>query len=263
VIAQGRGCSGSPPFAQAEIRLYNSNVSTEKSFWLSPDVTVRDLASHIDHTLLSPLATPSQIEKLAQEAATLECATACVNSSYVKLASQTGIKVAATIGFPLGAASTAAKVTEAIKATEDGASEIDMVIALGQLRGGNPRMVADDISAVRRSTNALLKVILETAMLSANEMVSAARIAVDCGADFLKTSTGFNGPGASVSDVIRLVDLAGGKAKVKASGGIKTLETARFMLDAGASRLGCSATVSILRELKESNERRNILATLQ
>ncbi|MCS7251414.1 MAG: deoxyribose-phosphate aldolase [Anaerolineae bacterium] len=214
------------------------------------------LAARIDHTLLRPEAMPRDIDQLCEEAVRYGCAAVCVNSIYVARAASwlagTPVKVATVVAFPLGASPTAIKVAEAAIALSQGAQEIDMVLPVGLLKAGEIDVVRADLGAVVavcHAAGALCKVILETALLTAEEKALAARLAVEAGADFVKTSTGFGPGGATVEDVAFLRQIVGTSAGVKAAGGIRTVEQAIAMLEAGADRLGTSATVAILEAL--------------
>lgn len=211
------------------------------------------LAARIDHTLLRPEATPADIDRVCAEALRYGCAAVCVNPIYVARAAArlagTPVKVATVVGFPLGASLTAAKVAEAALALGQGAQEIDMVLPVGLLKAGELAAVRADLQAVIavcHAAGALCKVILETALLTPEEKVLAARLAVEAGADFVKTSTGFGPGGATVEDVALLRRAVGPSIGVKAAGGIRTAEQAVAMIEAGADRLGTSATVAIL-----------------
>ncbi|MDW8180384.1 deoxyribose-phosphate aldolase [Thermoflexus sp.] len=218
------------------------------------------LAARIDHTLLRPEAMPGDIDRLCEEALRYGCAAVCVNPIYVARAAArlagTPVKVATVVGFPLGASLTAIKVAEAAMALGQGAQEIDMVLPVGLLKAGAIDAVRVDLQAVAavcRAAGALCKVILETALLTAEEKVLAARLAVEAGADFVKTSTGFGPGGATVEDVALLRQVVGPSVGVKAAGGIRTAEQAIAMLEAGADRLGTSATVAILEALPSAS----------
>jgi deoxyribose-phosphate aldolase len=213
------------------------------------------LASVFDHTLLKPEATRDQVVKLCEEAATFRFACAMVNPVWVSLAHSvlvgSGVPVGVVVGFPLGASLATSKREEALALIKLGARELDMVINLGLLRSGMSALVAQDIRGVvevAHDAGALVKVILETCLLSVEEKLRASELAVIAGTDFLKTSTGFSTGGATAADVAILRGVAGNRCGVKASGGIRTLSDARAMLEAGATRIGASASVAILRE---------------
>jgi deoxyribose-phosphate aldolase len=217
------------------------------------------IAGYIDHTLLKPEATPEQIAQLCAEAAQYRFASVCVNPSYVPLCVAqlrgTPVAVCTVIGFPLGATTTKVKVFEAAQAAANGARELDMVIAIGQLRAGDYPAVADDIRqvvAAGHAQGALVKVIIETALLSDEQKVAACLLAVRAGADYVKTSTGFSGGGASVADIALMRRAVGSEVGVKASGGVRTLDDAQALIAAGASRIGASAGVAIVRESQGS-----------
>ncbi|WP_376791379.1 deoxyribose-phosphate aldolase [Thermoflexus sp.] len=218
------------------------------------------LAARIDHTLLRPEATPADIDRLCEEARRYGCAAVCVNPIYVARAvarlAGTSIKVATVVGFPLGASLTATKVAEAALALGQGAQEIDVVLPIGLLKAGEIDRVRADLQAVTatcHAAGALCKVILETALLTPEEKTLAARLAVEAGADFVKTSTGFGPGGATVEDVALLRRVVGSSIGVKAAGGIRTAEQAIAMIEAGANRLGTSATVAILEALPSAS----------
>ncbi|OIQ29027.1 MAG: deoxyribose-phosphate aldolase [Bacteroidetes bacterium MedPE-SWsnd-G2] len=210
-----------------------------------------NLNQYIDHTLLKASATEGEILELCKEANAYDFKTVCVNSCYVSLAKQSlensKVGVCTVIGFPLGAMSTEAKVYEAKKAKQDGADEIDMVINLGFLKSKNYVAVYKDISDVKRAIGkTTLKVILEISELSKNEIVRACEICVDANADFVKTSTGFAKGGATLTAVKIMKKTVKDQAKIKASGGIRTLESAKKYIDAGVERIGTSSGVAIL-----------------
>ena len=233
-------------------------ASREKSESACPDAQpaeVRALARLFDHTLLRPQAARAEIERLADEARRWLFATVCVNSAWIPVAAErlrgTEVKVASVAGFPLGAALTALKRAEAERAILAGASEIDMVMNVGALKSGEPERVESDIRGVVEvchAGGALLKVILENAYLSDAEKVTGCRLAQNAGADFVKTSTGFGPSGAKAEDVRLMRQTVGPGMGVKAAGGIRNLDDALRMLQAGASRLGSSASVAILEE---------------
>jgi len=214
------------------------------------------LAAVIDHTLLKPEATRAQVETLCSEAARYRFACAMVNpvwaSTAVNLLAGTGVRVGVVIGFPFGASLVSTIRQEAAALTRLGARELDMVIPIGQLKSGNHHAVHHTIHAaanVAHHHGALLKVILETALLTVEEKLRASEIAIQAGADFIKTSTGFSSGGATPADIALMRGVAGARCGVKASGGIRTLADVRAMLEAGANRIGASASVTIVREL--------------
>jgi len=218
-----------------------------------PQITASQLASMIDHTLLRPEATPDDVAKLCEEAREYHFATACVNPTYVRLASEllhgSGVKVCSVAGFPLGASTSETKAFEARKAIEDGAQEVDMVINVGALKAGDHKQVRTDIAGVVEvchQAGAACKVIIEAGLLANEEKRRACELAKEAGADFVKTSTGFIAGGATVEDVALMRSVVGERMGVKASGGIKTYEQARALVEAGATRLGASAGVAIL-----------------
>lgn len=212
------------------------------------------IAGMIDHTLLKPDATPEQVAQLCAEAKKYNFASVCVNPANVKLCAEllhgAQAKVCSVIGFPLGANTPDVKVMEAELAIQQGASEIDMVINIGALKGGDLQLVARDIRGVVRAVHnggAILKVIIETALLSEDEKVTACLLAKEAGSDFVKTSTGFSGGGATVEDISMMRRVVGPQMGVKASGGIRTTEDAEKMVKAGATRIGASASVKIVQ----------------
>lgn len=222
---------------------------------------------YFDHTLLKPDATSSQILKLVSEAVAYDFASVCVNGSHVRSvrrfidAAGSDVKVAAVAGFPLGAMSTNAKAYEVQLALEDGAQEIDLVMNVGQAKAGNWAYVEDEIYSIAQMCHedgAVLKVIIETCLLTDDEIIQACRSCVECDADFVKTSTGFSSGGATcehvelMSRTVRQSAAETGRnVQIKASGGIRTLEDAKAMIDAGADRLGCSASVTIMEEYRK------------
>lgn len=207
------------------------------------------LAARIDHTLLRPEATGDEVAALCAEAVELGVAAVCVSSSRLPLpALPPAIAVAAVVGFPSGAHPTAVKAAEAQAAVAAGAAELDMVVDLGLVKAGRWGEVRSDVGGVRQAApGAVLKVIVESAVLSHDELDAVCRAAVDAGADFVKTSTGFHpAGGATIEAVARMAAVVGPSVGVKASGGIRDTSTALAMIDAGATRLGCSATRAIL-----------------
>lgn len=217
----------------------------------------RDIAGYIDHTLLKPDATPAEIEKLCKEARDNHFAAVCVNPPFVRqcadLLKGTGVQVATVVGFPLGSHTTATKVFETEQALVDGATEIDMVINVGELKAGDDGFVREDIRSVVAAAHragALVKVIIEAALLNDQEKVRASRLSKEAGADFVKTSTGFGPGGATAHDVALMRQTVGPNLGVKAAGGVKTLEQAQEMIQAGATRIGASAGVKIVQEAR-------------
>lgn len=209
----------------------------------------------IDHTLLKPDATQDQVAQLCYEAKKHSFASVCINPSYVKLCADllkdSDILVCTVIGFPLGATSTETKAFEAQKALRDGATEVDMVINVGALKSRDYELVERDIAAVARAVHsggAILKVIIEAALLTDEEKVAACQLAKVAGADFVKTSTGFGPGGATAEDVALMRRVVGSGMGVKASGGIRNYADAKKMIAAGASRIGASASVKIAQE---------------
>ena len=211
----------------------------------------KTIASMIDHTLLKPEATPAQVEKLCAEAAEYHFASVCVNPVYIPLAARlldgTGVKVCCVVGFPLGAMDTASKAFEAKTAIENGASEVDMVINIGRLKNGEYDAVREDIAAVKRAVgDKVLKVIIETCLLTDAEKEKMCDIVPEAGADFIKTSTGFSTGGATFADIELFARCVKGRCKIKAAGGISTVEDMERFLDLGADRLGTSRAVKLL-----------------
>ena len=209
------------------------------------------LNDYIDHTILKAGATRADIAQLCAEAKTHAFFSVCVNSTWVSAArsflADSKVKVCSVIGFPLGAMSTDAKVAEATLAVRDGADEIDMVINVGWLKAGEVDAVREEIRAIKQAVGErVLKVIIETCYLSDAEKVLACELAVAAGADFVKTSTGFGTGGATVGDVQLMLDTVAGKAKVKASGGVRDQATAQKYIDMGVKRLGTSNGITIV-----------------
>ncbi len=215
------------------------------------------VAQLIDHTLLRPDATAAEIQKLCQEALQYHFASVCVNPYWVSLTARelagSTVKVCTVVGFPLGANATAIKVAETEEAIRSGAREIDMVLNIGELRGGNNDAVQQDIQAVVTAAHrggAIVKVILETALLDDPHKEIASTLSKAAGAEFVKTSTGFGPHGATVHDVELMRRVVGVEMGVKASGGIRTLEDLKSMVAAGATRIGASASVKIVAAAK-------------
>lgn len=212
-----------------------------------------DLARVIDHTLLSPTAAPADIDRLCDEAAHFSFWAVCVNPCHVARASErldgSGIKVCSVVGFPLGCNTTATKVMEGVEAMKNGASELDVVMNVGLFKAGEYEAVVRDMKDfILLTPGAVHKVIIETCYLTDAEKAGAARLAAEVGAEFVKTSTGFGPGGAKAGDVALLREAAVGKAKVKASGGIRDLDTLIHMVQAGAERVGTSSGVAIIEE---------------
>lgn len=222
------------------------------------DLDARQLAAMIDHTLLKPEGTAAMIDSLCDEALVWGFASVCVNPIWVRTCARrlagAPVRVASVIGFPLGCSTTEVKVAEVRQAMDDGAIELDMVARVGDLIAGETARVRDDIAAVSEVCHAaspdhVLKVILETAVLTEAQMITGCRCVAEGRGDYVKTSTGLHpAGGASVSDV-RLLHRHASPIKVKAAGGIRDLATAKAMIEAGASRLGCSSSVAIVKEL--------------
>lgn len=216
---------------------------------------MENLAKYIDHTALAPQTTYADIEKLCKEAMEYGFYSVCVNSRFVPTAKKhlvgSDVKIACVVGFPLGAMSTDAKVFETSDACREGANEIDMVLSIGALKEGLTDIVYEDIRAVVLAASGFgstVKVILETCLLTDEEIVTACKLSQKAGAAFVKTSTGFSTGGATVHHVELMRQSVGPEVKVKASGGIRDRETAEKMIAAGASRIGASAGIAICSE---------------
>lgn len=211
-----------------------------------------DVAQYIDHTLLKPDATQNQFEQLCDEAVEFSFYSVCVNSYWVPFCARRlrgkDVKVCSVIGFPLGAMDSRSKSFEARNAIENGAAEIDMVINIGALKSGNHDAVLEDIRSVRRACRAttILKVIIETCLLTDDEKVIACELSKQAGADYVKTSTGFATGGATEHDIALMRRVVGPSMGVKASGGVRTFEDAKLMIASGATRIGASASVKIV-----------------
>lgn len=221
---------------------------------------MKSIASYIDHTLLKPDATVEEIEKLVNEAKQYHFASVCVNPTWVSycanLLEGTDVKVCTVIGFPLGATTPKVKRLETVNAIENGAKEVDMVINIGALKSGKYDLVKSDIEGVVDAAKgkALVKVIIETSLLTDKEKIQACKLAKEAGADFVKTSTGFSSGGATVEDVKLMRSTVGPEMGIKASGGVRTYEDAKKMLAAGATRIGASSGVKIVEEEKAQNK---------
>ncbi|MCS0786665.1 deoxyribose-phosphate aldolase [Cytobacillus pseudoceanisediminis] len=219
-----------------------------------------NVAKMIDHTLLKADATKDQIEKICAEAKEYNFASVCVNPAWVKLSSDllngTEVKVCTVIGFPLGASTPETKAFETKNAIENGATEVDMVINIGALKGGDNELVERDIRAVVDAAKgkALTKVIIETCLLTEEEKVRACELSVKAGADFVKTSTGFSTGGATSEDIALMRKTVGPEIGVKASGGVRSAEDAQKMIDAGATRIGASSGAAIVNGLTSDSD---------
>ena len=212
--------------------------------------TKEEMLSKVDHTLLKPEATWPQIQKICDEALENHCASICINTCYVKQAAEYlagRLPVCCVVGFPLGAMDTASKAFEAKTAIENGASEVDMVINIGRLKNGEYDAVREDIAAVKRAVgDKVLKVIIETCLLTDAEKEKMCDIVPEAGADFIKTSTGFSTGGATFADIELFARCVKGRCKIKAAGGISTVEDMERFLDLGADRLGTSRALKLL-----------------
>ena len=216
-------------------------------------------AKFMDHTLLKPESTRQQIDQIIDEAKEYNFKSICVNPTHVKYAAErlndSGVLVCTVIGFPLGATTTATKIFETEDAIKNGATELDMVINIGALKDGRFEDVQKDIEGVVGAANGkTVKVIIETVLLSDEEKVKASELAKAAGADFVKTSTGFAGGGATPEDVKLMKDTVGDELEVKASGGVRSLEDFNKMIDAGATRIGASAGVQIIQGLESDSD---------
>src|SRR5215210_9241380 len=244
-----------PSFCRADVERIVDAGASRIGIVLGETATAHDWASLIDHTLLKPEASESDIRKLCEEAVQFGFASVCVNPGWVKKAAEflkgSGVPVCTVIGFPLGATLSDVKAYEARRAIFNGAREVDMVINIGALKSGDDCAVEDDIRAVANAAHengVLLKVIIETALLTNEEKVRACLASKNAGADFVKTSTGFAKGGATVEDVALMRQVVGAALGVKASGGVKGIEDARAMFEAGATRIGASVGVKIAQE---------------
>ncbi|WP_240626733.1 deoxyribose-phosphate aldolase [Staphylococcus nepalensis] len=213
----------------------------------------------MDHTLLKPESTRTQIDKILDEASEYHFKSVCINPTHVKYAADklkgTDVLVCTVIGFPLGASTTAVKVFEVEDAIKNGASEIDMVINIGALKDGRYEVVQKDIEGVVAAANGkTVKVIIETCLLTDEEKVKACELSQAAGADFVKTSTGFAGGGATPEDVKLMKDTVGNALEVKASGGVRNLEDFNKMIEAGATRIGASAGIQIIQGLESDTD---------
>ena len=255
VLAKLSGDEPDGSFCSADVQRIVDAGAERIGIVLGETATAHDWASLIDHTLLKPEASEADIRKLCDEAAQFGFASVCVNPTWVKRAAEflkgSGVPVCTVIGFPLGATLPDVKAYEARRAIFDGAREVDMVINVGALKSGDVCAVEDDIRAVADAAHEngiLCKVIIETALLTDAEKVSACIAAKNAGADFVKTSTGFSKGGATVEDIALMRRTVGSALGVKASGGVKGIDDARAMFEAGATRIGASVGVKIAQE---------------
>lgn len=244
-----------PTFCSADVQRIVDAGAERIGIVLGETATAHDWASLIDHTLLKPEASEADIRKLCQEAAEFGFASVCVNPGWVKKAAEflrgSGVPVCTVIGFPLGATLSDVKAYEARRSIFNGAKEVDMVINIGALKSGDDCAVEDDIRAVSQAAHengVLCKVIIETALLTDEEKVRACLAAKNANADFVKTSTGFSKGGATVHDITLMRRAVGNALGVKASGGVKGIDDARAMFEAGATRIGASVGVKIAQE---------------
>ena len=219
-----------------------------------------DINKYIDHTTLKAMAQKEEIKKLCDEAKEYKFYLVCVNGSNVAYAYEqvkdSDVKVAAVVGFPLGAMSMEAKIFESKKAIEDGASEIDMVINIGALKDKDYDYVEKEISEIKKAIgNNILKVIIETCYLTDDEKIKACELSVASKADFVKTSTGFGTGGATFEDVKLMKEVVGNKAQVKASGGVKNFKTVKKYIELGATRLGTSSGIEIIKGIEIKDEK--------
>ncbi|QXQ11120.1 deoxyribose-phosphate aldolase [Paeniglutamicibacter sp. Y32M11] len=216
-------------------------------------MSIQNIASFIDHTILNPDAGAADVQRICAEAVKYSFKSVCVNPIWVSTVAAalngSDVLTCSVIGFPFGATPTASKVFEATTVVNDGANEVDMVINIAAAKAGDKEALVADITAVAQAVHAggaILKVIIETALLTDEQKVLACRASVEAGADFVKTSTGFAGGGATLADVALMRSTVGPDMGVKASGGVRSLETAQAMIDAGATRLGSSSGVAIV-----------------
>jgi deoxyribose-phosphate aldolase len=245
------------PKAAAEVKSYVDSGAARVGLKDAVCIPNFTFARYIDHTLLKPEATREEVITLCNEAKQFNFASVCINPTYVKLCAamlrNTPVKICTVIGFPLGASSSRVKAFETSVACEEGATEIDMVINIGELKSKNYDVVESDIQAVVSAAeigNAIVKVILETCLLTDEEKVIASVIAKNAGATFVKTSTGFSKSGATAEDIALMRKAVGEGMGIKASGGVRDYATAKKMVEFGATRIGASASVKIIKEAK-------------
>ena len=216
-------------------------------------------SKYFDHTILKADATEKEIINLCEEAKKYNFASVCVNPCYVKkcveILKETDVDVCTVVGFPLGSMSTESKLFETEQALKDNADEIDMVINIGKLKDKDYDYVKNEINLLKKACgNKILKVIIETCLLTDEEKIKACELAKEAGADFVKTSTGMSKAGAKKEDIILMKKDVGNDLGVKASGGIKDLNSAKIMIDAGATRIGCSSTVNIMEDYAQNTK---------
>lgn len=233
-------------------KMQTSGSKSESSSNSGGTMSALELAGYIDHTLLKPESTQDQFDKLCEDAKKYKFKSVCVNSGWVPYVAKklrgSGILICSVIGFPLGEMDTRSKAFEARSAISNGANELDMVINVSALKSRNLKLVEEDIRAIKRAcrSNTILKVIIETGLLSEEEKILACEISKKADADFVKTCTGFMGGGATVADIQLMRRIVGPKIGVKASGGIKDFKQAIALINAGANRLGCGASVAVV-----------------
>ncbi len=246
----GVGCCAE--LVPGSVRAIMTNGADRVGNRLGGVVSGADIAPRIDHTLLAPTATSDEVRELCREARENGFASVCVNPSHVSLAADllrgSSVKVCTVVGFPLGATTTFTKVSETKEAVANGADEIDMVINIGALKSGQDQLVEEDMrEVVRAASGRLTKAIFETALLTDDEVIRSCHMAKRAGLDYVKTSTGFGPGGATVHHVALMRKTVGRSMGVKASGGVRDLDSAREMVEAGATRIGASASVKIVR----------------
>jgi deoxyribose-phosphate aldolase len=246
--------------SKAMVLAQSSSGSDNQPLPAATKLNAAEVARLIDHTLLQPDATESQIQQLCREAKQYRFASVCVNPTWVPLARtllvDSLVKVATVVGFPLGATLPEVKAFEAERAIQLGAHEIDMVINVGRLKSGNHQVVFQDITsvvAVARKSGALVKAIIETSLLTEDEKVAACVLAQAGGVDFVKTATGFSKGGATVADIALMRRVLGPTMGIKASGGVRSLQFLQELVTAGATRIGASASVKIMEEVSGTN----------
>ena len=215
-------------------------------------MNAQELLAHVDHTLLKPTATWEEIDEIAEEAQKYHTATVVVPSAYVRDINNSYhdmVRTCTVVGFPLGYSNTTGKIAEAGQALADGAAEIDMVINIGALKGGDTNLVTEEIRQIKHLCgNRILKVIVETCLLTEEEKIAACKCVKNAHADFIKTSTGFSTGGATLEDIALFKEHIGSKVKIKAAGGIRTREQMEAFIAAGCERLGMSAAIKILKD---------------